>query len=104
MLRLIASVELILMSSQAFPHDFWSDGGKVPEWTKRWCCGAADVHRLKLGSVHIMQDGYHVDGLATVLPFSKAMPSPDGQYWAFFKDEELPYAHVACFYAPINNN
>ena len=86
----------------ALAHDFWSNGEPVPAWVKKWCCGDNDVHRLQAGAVHILADGYHVDGLATVLPFSKAIPSPDGQYWAFFRDEEGPEAHVSCFYAPTN--
>ena len=96
-------VFLSTISSPASPHDYWSNGDPVPAWTKRWCCGASDVHHLHPGAVHIMLDGYHVDGLGAVIPFSKAMPSPDGQYWAFFKNEDAPEAHVACFYAPIND-
>jgi len=100
MKRLILLVALV--ASPALAHDFWSNGDPVPAWTKKWCCGDNDVHRLYPGAVHILADGYHVDGLATVLPFSKAIPSPDGQYWAFFRDEEGPEAHVSCFYAPAN--
>ncbi len=101
--RLALSALMIVVSSPAFSHDFWANGEAVPAWTKKWCCGESDVHRLHPGAVHIMSDGYHVDGLSTVLPFSKAMPSADGNYWAFFKDEDGPAAHVSCFYAPINS-
>ena len=93
---------IVLAAAPAAAHDFWSNGEPVPAWTKKWCCGPADVHRLAPGAVHIRQDGYHLDGLSTVTPFSKAMPSPDGQYWAFFRTEDGPDAHVICFYAPLN--
>ena len=102
MARYLLSLVAFLIVPVASAHDFWSNGEPVPAWTKRWCCGASDVHRLEPGAVHILQDGYHLDGLSTVMPFSKAMPSPDGQYWAFFKVEDGPDAHVACFYAPLN--
>jgi hypothetical protein len=101
--RLVLSIPIILFNSAASSHDFWSNGEPVPAWAKQWCCGKSDVHRLHAASIHIMPDGYHVDGLNNVLPFSKAMPSPDGQYWAFFKEDEGPEAHVSCFYAPIND-
>jgi hypothetical protein len=102
MRRPICFLSLICVCEPSLAHDYWSDGEPVPAWTKRWCCGPSDVHRLKPGAVHIMEDGYHVDGLEIVLPFSKAMPSPDGHYWAFFLEEDGPKAHVACFYAPVN--
>ena len=94
---------LATFSRAASSHDFWSNGQQVPAWVKQWCCGASDAHRLDPGRVHILPDGYHVDGLSAALPFSKAMPSPDGHYWAFFKVEDGPQAHVSCFYAPLND-
>ena len=102
--RLILAFLLAAPAAPAFAHDFWSNGEAVPKWTKTWCCGQADVHRLYPGAIHIQADGYHVAGLSAVLPFSKAMPSPDGFYWAFFKDEEGADAHVSCFYAPMNGS
>lgn len=74
----------------------------VPPWTKSACCGPADVHRVNPSAVHIQADGYRIDGLANVLPFSKALPSADGFYWIFFKESDGPNAHVYCFYAPLN--
>lgn len=90
-----------LLSTPASPHDFWSNGEAVPPWVKTWCCGPTDVHRLEPRAVHIMADGYHIDGLSVVIPMSRAMPSPDGQYWAFF-DASAPEPFVFCFYAPLN--
>lgn len=86
----------------AVAHTAWSNGDPVPEWTKKWCCGPADVHKLEPGAVHIMPDGYHIDGLNTVIPMSRAIPSPDGAYWAFFRNDTLPDSVVYCFYSPLN--
>lgn len=93
---------LCLLAAPAAAHNNWSDGTEVPEWTKKWCCGPSDVHMLNPSAVHIMTDGYHIDGLNTVIPMSRAMPSPDGQYWAFFRNDNLPDSAVYCFYAPLN--
>ena len=92
----------ILAASPALAHDFWSNGEPVPAWVKSYCCGPADVHRLKPSAVHAMVDGYHIDGIKNVIPMDKAMPSPDGEYWAFFRDnpgDDEPY--IFCFYAPL---
>ncbi len=68
----------------AWAHDFWSNGEPVPAWVKAECCGPRDVHHLRPSAVHIAVDGYHVDGLRSVIPFSRTLPSPDGQYWGFW--------------------
>lgn len=84
-------------------HDQWSDGEPVPPWVKKACCGPEDVHHLRLEQVHNMADGVHVDGLSTVIPYSKVLPSPDGQYWGFWS----PIAKdptVYCFFAPIEGS
>lgn len=92
----------VLAASPAAAHDKWSNGEDVPDWVKKWCCSKSDVHQVNPSAIHIMPDGYHVDGLSTVIPMSRAMPSPDGKYWIFFKEELLPDAPVYCMYAPLN--
>lgn len=77
-----------LFASPAMAHDFWSNGEPVPEWIKRYCCSPNEVHHLRTAAVHILPDGYHVDGLKTIIPIKHALPSPDGTYWAFFNDAE----------------
>jgi hypothetical protein len=85
----------------AVGHDVWSNGAQVPPWVKKACCGPSEVHHLSAGKVHGMPDGYHVDGLATIIPYSRVQPSPDGEFWGFWN----PYALnpvVFCFFAPAS--
>ena len=103
MLRLVSLFlvsSMLTIPSSVAAHDFWSNGDPVPSWVKSWCCGQNDVHQLRPGAVHIKQDGYHIDGIATVVPISKAMPSADGKYWAFWKSADEPKPNISCFFAP----
>jgi hypothetical protein len=49
-----------------------------------------------------MSDGYHIDGLKTVVPIARALPSPDGTYWGFWNPALEPNPTVYCFFAPFN--
>lgn len=94
----------VLAAGDASAHDFWSNGEAVPPWVKSWCCSKSDVHRLEPSAVHIQADGYHIDGLANPIPVTRALPSADGFYWAFFREEDGPNAWITCFYAPLNGS
>jgi hypothetical protein len=79
-------------------HDVWLNRAQVPPWVKKACCGPSEVHHLSADEVHALPDGYHIDGLATVIPYSRVQPSPDGEFWGFWN----PYASnpvVFCFFA-----
>lgn len=89
-------------TAPAFAHDYWANGETVPGWVKAECCGPNDVHHLRAGAVHIMADGYHIDGLKTVVPIARALPSPDGSYWAFWNSGNEPEPVIFCFFAPVN--
>jgi len=91
-----------LLSAPAFAHDYWANGEPVPPWVKSSCCGPQDVHHLRASAVHIMPDGYHIDGLNTVIPVGRALPSPDGSYWAFWNPVGEPEPVIFCFFAPLN--
>ena len=93
---------VVIADTSAAAHDFWSTGEPVPQFVKANCCGLADVHHLKPGAVHIMADGYHIDGLKTVVPIEEAIPSPDGTYWAFWSASGEPEPFIWCFFAPSN--
>ena len=97
-----AAFSIAIAATKAHAHSFWSNGEEVPAWTKSYCCGPSDVHRLEPSAVHIMPDGYHIDGIKTIVPMDKAMPSPDGQYWAFFNTKYGDNPIIFCFYAPLN--
>lgn len=92
----------VLLTTPAGAHDYWSNGDRVPPWVKAQCCGPQDVHHIRPGAVHIMADGYHIDGITTVIPVARALPSPDGQYWAFWNPVNEPEPFIFCFFAPLN--
>jgi hypothetical protein len=100
MKSLIAAV--LLLSTPALAHDHWSNGEPVPAWVKSQCCGKDDAHHLRASAVHIMADGFHIDGLKTVVPMTSALPSPDGSYWAFWSAASEPDPAIRCFFAPLN--
>jgi hypothetical protein len=83
-------------------HDLWSNGREVPPWIKTACCGPSEAHRLAAEQVHALPDGYHVDGLATVIPYSRVQPSPDGEFWGFWNADALNPI-VFCFFAGTKN-
>ena len=84
----------------ASAHDFWETGEPVPPWVKSVCCGPEDVHHLKPGAVHLEADGYHIDGIETVVPVERALPSPDGGYWGFWSPYSGTHPLIYCFFAP----
>ena len=63
-----AAFSIAIAATKAHAHSFWSNGEEVPAWTKSYCCGPSDVHRLEPSAVHIMPDGYHIDGIKTIVP------------------------------------
>jgi hypothetical protein len=89
----------IMCPFPAVGHDAWSNGAQVPAWIKKACCGPSEVHQLPADKVHALPDGYHVDGLATVIPYSRVLPSPDGAFWGFWNPDALNPV-VFCFFAP----
>ena len=96
------SVAGIPVSASA--HDFWANGEPVPAWVKAMCCGPEDAHHLRAGAVHIEADGYHIDGLNTVVPIARALPSPDGSYWGFWSPQLEPDVVIFCFFAPLHGS
>jgi hypothetical protein len=90
----------VTRSSPATGHDVWSNDTPVPSWIKKACCGPSEVHHLSSDKVHALPDGYHVDGLATVIPYSRVQPSPDGEFWGFWNPHALNPV-VFCFFAGI---
>lgn len=82
-----AVLALIALSSVAHAHDEWANGTPVPAWVKDSCCGPADAHHLTPDMVHRDGDFYRVDGYQRPIPVGQALPSQDGDYWIFYKDE-----------------
>lgn len=114
--------------SFAHAHDYWADGKKVPDWVKASCCGPADAHHLSPAQVHgpmsreeayAFMNGadlpvstkessdesryYVVDGYQRVIPSGLALPSQDGDYWIFYRDDGPinGQSGVYCFFVPM---
>jgi hypothetical protein len=97
-LWLAAAVLIVAMSQPAHSHDVWADGSPVPAWVKTTCCGPQDVHMDP--PAHHEEDGWHIDGIETVIPDSQVLPSQDGHFWAFYVDG-VKSPQVYCFFAPM---
>ncbi len=82
-------------------HDQWSNGSPVPAWIKQYCCGPDDIHHYRGDQVRVTPEGFILPDYPDAVPFEKALPSMDGDYWAFFK--VYPgggMTSVICFFAP----
>jgi hypothetical protein len=102
-----------LCIGHANAHDQWADGSAIPAWIKSSCCGPADAHHLRPDQVHRVSDDYYtVDGYhgnGGKIPVSQALPSQDGEYWIFYRDdgvqtlgsEASSQSGVYCFFVPM---
>ena len=82
---IIAAILAIMAPATSIAHDVWANGGPVPAWVKATCCGPEDVHHLLPSQIHVTADGYMIDGyLNGPVPFNRALPSQDGDNWAFW--------------------
>ena len=97
-------VSAVLMASPAMGHDNWANGQPIPAWVKSYCCGPEDVHHIPASAIHVMADGYHIDGIQTVVPIEHALPSQDGDYWGFWFPSAEPDPVIFCFFAPVNGS
>jgi len=101
----------LILSTGAHAHDRWKNGDPVPSWVKAQCCGKADAHNLgpEGNRVHHLsaeecwkgatQGCWRIDGLPHLIPDSDALPSQDGDFWAFYSDETK--SRIYCFFAPM---
>jgi len=108
---------LTLCGSAAFAHDIWINRGAFKNPAGEWCCGAEDCGVVSPKAVHTTNGGYSVAGTVTygtaitgdvqdgpttqdhvneVIPYSQALPSPDGAYWRCKRPDGTP----RCFFAP----
>jgi hypothetical protein len=94
---------LVLLAGPALAHDQWANGSAIPDWVKASCCGPADAHLLRPDQVHRISDEfYQVDGYARKIPVGQALPSQDGQYWIFYRDDGGgSQSGVYCFFVPM---
>ena len=92
-----------LAARPAAAHDMWANGDIVPGWVKSACCGPDDAHHLRPDQVHRVSDDYYmVDGYRYRIPARQALPSQDGDYWIFYRDEGAGgQSSVYCFFVPM---
>ena len=100
----LALLSFFVLCGAARAHDVWADGKAVPTWVKAACCGPDDVHHLRPDQVHRISDDYYiVDGYPNRIPARAALPSQDGDYWIFYRDDGQGGARsmVYCFFVPM---
>ncbi len=104
-MRVMVSVPILLLSlGAAEAHDVWANGTPIPKWAKDSCCGLADAHHLRPDQVHRVSDEYYeVDGYYRRVAVADALPSQDGEYWIFYKDNPSgSQTGVFCFFVPMD--
>jgi hypothetical protein len=103
-MRLAIACAAMLACGAASAHDKWGNGEPVPAWVKSACCGPEDSHQIPASAVHIEPDGYHIDGINTVVPITRALPSPDGKIWGFWMNQSEPEPVIFCFFYPVSGS
>ena len=71
-----------------------------------WCCDELDCERLESDQIREVDGGFLVSG-ASFVDGSRALPSPDGHFWACFSTDIDPEKGrvrigIRCFFAPMN--
>ena len=59
----------------------WIQRGGYKNAAGELCCGERDCFELASGDVTVTSAGYFVHSTRETVPFSEALPSPDGHYW-----------------------
>jgi hypothetical protein len=59
----------------------WIERGSYKNAAGELCCGERDCFELADGDVTITARGYFVKSTRETVPYSEALPSPDGRYW-----------------------
>jgi hypothetical protein len=115
--RTLLTLVLALSNSAALAHDLWISRSSFKNPAGEWCCGAEDCGVVAPNAVHAISGGYSVVGGVTygeavtgnpadgptlnqhvneTIPYSQALPSPDGAYWRCRRPDGSP----RCFFAP----
>lgn len=107
MRKFLIAAQMIAAGFPAYAHDYWANGVDVPDWVKSVCCGKADANRLRPEQIHQTENSigkpvYRVtldDGRVIDVPWDRALPSQDGNYWLFCDHNPTP--QIYCFFAPM---
>lgn len=117
LIRSLLVLALSLFCYSAFAHDAPIRQGGYKNLAGEWCCGAGDCGVVSPENVKVGSGGYSLRGPVTygasatgnaadgptwqedlneIVPYSKALPSPDGAYWRCKRPDGSP----RCFFAP----
>lgn len=101
-----AVLALGLLARSASAHHVWADGSQIPVWVKSACCGKDEAHLLRPNQVHKVEGGYRIDGYPLIVPDTSALPSQDGNYWAFYQiygivGDRPQVSNIRCFFVPL---
>ena len=73
----------------------WIQRGDFRNAAGELCCGERDCAEISGDDISITNAGYLVRSIRETVPFSEALPSPDGHYW------RCQWAGARkCFFAP----
>jgi hypothetical protein len=98
-MRLCLAAAFVVGVAPSLAHDQWANGNPIPAWVKSTCCGPADAHILRPDQVTRNARGDHfVQGYREPIAASFALPSEDGDYWIFYRDNlDGSRSAVFCF-------
>jgi len=117
----MAFAMMLLFVSSLCAHELWISRNNYKNPAGEWCCGAEDCGIVSPDAVKAIKGGYslrgpvtygmgvtgneadgptHSEQLNEVVPYSQALPSPDGAYWRCKRPDGSP----RCFFAPQNVN
>ena len=80
---LLAPILFATTLSLATAHgpEEWIQRGGYRNAAGELCCGERDCAEISSGDISITAAGYFVGSMRETVPFSEALPSPDGHYW-----------------------
>jgi len=97
----VASAVTSMCSAPAVAHDQWADGSPIPAWVSKYCCGAADAHRLKVSQIYRVEGGWRAEGHDYLIREHEVLPSLDEHVWLFYSIlGDGSQSHAICFFLP----
>lgn len=88
MIRALVVLILLALIVPALGHSWYPDP----------CCSDRDCAPMDPKRVQVTPEGYRIDGGRDIVPFSKALWSPDEHYHGCFP--KSMQGRVGCFWAP----
>lgn len=92
-------VSVGMISTGAAAHESWiNQQNAVDPVTKQSCCGDYDCALVPATRIKVVPGGYFVIDTGETIPESRALPSPDGEYWRCRMRASDPYSATRCFF------